>query len=105
METEKKNGKGETMKKLARIQEYNKLMLGVRRADQILHYYPCCRKIVKWTKKFVFFILHLAALNRLILFKKYTTNQNLKGKGYAFEAFILDCLENDGARRKRRRGR
>jgi hypothetical protein len=102
---EKGNGKGETMKKLARIQEYNKFMLGMHRADQILHYYPCCRKIVKWTKKFVFFMLHLAALNRLILFKKYTTNQNQKGKGYAFEAFVLDFSENDGTRRKRRRER
>jgi len=74
VEKEKKNGKGETMKKPARFQEYNKLMRGVGRADQILHYFLCYRKILKWTKKFVFLMLHMAALNRLILFQKYTSN-------------------------------
>jgi len=74
VEAEKKNGKGETMKKPARFQEYNKFMQGVGRAYQILHYFLCYRKILKWTKKFVFLLLHMAALNRFIFFKKYTIN-------------------------------
>jgi hypothetical protein len=74
VETEKKNGKGETMKKPARFQEYNQFMRGMGRVYQILHYFLCYRKILKWTRKFVFLMLHMAALHRFILLKKYTTN-------------------------------
>jgi hypothetical protein len=63
------------------------------RADQMLNYYPCCRKTVKWTKKLVSFLLHIAALNSFILFKKYTTNQNEEGNGYAFKDFILEFVQ------------
>jgi N-glycosylase/DNA lyase len=45
----------------------------------------------------------MAALNNLILYKKYTTNQNQKGKCCAFKAFLLDCLENDRTRGKKTR--
>jgi hypothetical protein len=34
----------------------------------------------------------MAALNSFI-FKKHTTNQKQKGKGYAFKDFILDCVQ------------
>lgn len=68
-------------------------MRGVDRADQILHYHPCYRKTVKWTKKFAFFSIHIAALNSSILFKKYTTNPNQKGKGYAFKGCIVDRVQ------------
>ena len=44
-------------------------MLDVVRAEQILHYCPCCRITMKWDKKFVFFMLKLSTLNKLI-FKK-----------------------------------
>jgi hypothetical protein len=44
----------------------------------------------------------MAALKSFILYKKYTTNQNQKGKCCAFKAFILDFLENDRTRGKRR---
>jgi hypothetical protein len=53
--TEKKKRKGETMKKPEVIKDHNKFMRGVRRADQILHYYTCFEKTAKWTKKCVFF--------------------------------------------------
>jgi hypothetical protein len=36
--------KSEKMKKPEIIQDYNKFMRGMERADQILHCYPCCRK-------------------------------------------------------------
>ncbi|PNF23477.1 hypothetical protein B7P43_G07725 [Cryptotermes secundus] len=75
------------------IGEYNKHMRGVDRADQMLHYYPCSRKTVKWTKKLVFFLLQMAALNSFILFKKYTTTEKYKKRNYKFKDFILDCVE------------
>ena len=48
------------------------------------------------------FMLHMAALNSFILFKKCITNQNQKDEGYAFKAFMLDSSVNDSARRKKR---
>lgn len=35
----------------------------------------------------------MAALNSLVLFKKYTTNQNQKGKVCGFKDFVLDCIQ------------
>jgi len=43
-------------------------------------------------EEYVFLELNMDTLNSFILFTKYTTNQNQKGKGYAFKDFILDCV-------------
>ena len=69
-----------------------------------LQYWPRCTKTVKWTKKSVLLLLHMATLNSLILSKKYTTNEIQKRKCYASKDLILDCVwKNDGTRRGRRR--
>jgi hypothetical protein len=103
VETEK-NSKDETMKKPEIIQDYNNFMHSVDRADQILQYCPFCMKTMKWTKKSLLLLLHMAALNSFILSNNYTTNEIQKHKGYAFKDFILDSVrKNDGARRGRRR--
>jgi hypothetical protein len=83
--------KNENLKKPEIIQDYNKFTQGIDRTNHILHYYPCCRKTLK--RILCSFLLHMAALNSFVLFKKYTTNQNQKGKGYAFKDFILDCVQ------------
>jgi hypothetical protein len=44
VETEMENLRDETLKNPEIIQDYNKLMQGVDREYQILHYYLCCRK-------------------------------------------------------------
>jgi hypothetical protein len=89
----KRNHKGEEIKKPEIVLDYNKYKQGVDRADQMLHYYPCCRKTVKWTKKLVYYLLQMAATNSFILLKKKTSVQKYKGKGYAFKDFLLDCIE------------
>jgi hypothetical protein len=48
-------------------------------------------------------MLHMAAQNSFILFKKCMTNQNQKDKSYTSIAFILDCSENDSARKNKMR--
>ncbi|PNF23441.1 hypothetical protein B7P43_G09117 [Cryptotermes secundus] len=93
VESAKTNRKGEKICRPEVIGDYNKHMRGVDRADQMLHYYPCSRKTVKWTKKLVFFLLQMAALNSFILFKKYTTTEKYKKRNYKFKDFILDCVE------------
>jgi hypothetical protein len=35
----------------------------------------------------------MAAVNNYILFKRYTTYPNQKGKGCAFKDFILNCVQ------------
>jgi hypothetical protein len=46
----------------------------------------------------------MAALNSFILTKKYTTNEIQKRKDYAFQDFILDCVQKmmkpEGGRRQ-----
>jgi hypothetical protein len=67
VQTEEKNRNGEKKtKKPELIQGYNKFMQGVDTADQMVHYYPFCRKPVKWTKKFQLLLLEMAAQNHFI---------------------------------------
>jgi hypothetical protein len=56
---------------------------------QMVHNYPSCRKAMK----FMLFLLHAATLGSSVLLKKYTTNQNRKGKVYAFKDFIPACVQ------------
>jgi hypothetical protein len=47
--------KSEKLKKLEIIQDYNKFMRGMDRADQIFHCYPCCRKTVNGLRILFYF--------------------------------------------------
>ncbi|PSN46446.1 PiggyBac transposable element-derived protein 4 [Blattella germanica] len=73
VESEKTNRNSEKISRTEIIEDYNVYMKGVDRANQMLHYYPCSRKTVKWTKKLVFFLLQMAMLNGFVLFKKTNT--------------------------------
>jgi len=46
----------------------------------------------------------MATLNSFV-FKKHTTNQKQKGKGYAFKDFILDCVQEMTEHDKRKDGK
>ena len=93
MQTDKKNRKGEALKKPEITEDLTNLCeawIGHTKFS-----YPCCRKAAKWRKKIVLFLLRLAALNNFILFKKYkyTTSENQNDKDCAFKDFILNCVE------------
>jgi len=47
---------------------------------------------VKWTEGFQLFLQQIAASNSSV-FQKYVTNQNQKGKSYAFEGLIRDYVK------------
>lgn len=68
VETEKKNWKGETMRKLEIIEDSDKFVWDVGKADQILNCYRWYRKTMKWNKKFMFFLLYITILN-IFIFK------------------------------------
>ena len=100
VDTGKKDKKGESIRKPEAIHDYNKYMRDVDKTDQMLHYYPCCKKTVKWTKKFVLFLLQMAALNSFLLLKKFTKNDKQRTMRYGFKDFILDCVQEMTSRRE-----
>ena len=44
-------------------------MNGVDKMDQNLGYYPVIRKTVKWTKKFVMYMLQFTTFNAYVIYK------------------------------------
>lgn len=56
------------------VAEYNKYMSGVDRLDQLVSYYSCPRKTVRWYKKIIFHLLDVTLFNAYILFKKKIKN-------------------------------
>ena len=60
------------IKKPDAVTHYNKFMEVVDRADRYLNYYSVLRKIVKWSKTFVLYLLNCA------LFSPFFSVQNTK---------------------------
>ena len=54
------------------VPEYNHGMNAVDCLDQNISYYPCIRKTVKWTKKFVIYLMQITLFNSYILYKSVT---------------------------------
>jgi len=93
--------KSEKLKKSELFQDYNKFMRGMDKADQIFHCYPCCRKTVNGL--WIFFLLHVAAVNSFILFKKIHHKLKPRGRGCAFSDFTWLCLEYERSRKEKTR--
>ena len=102
----RKNWRDETLKNPEIIQDYNKLMQGVVREYQILHYYLCCRKTVKCDKKFVFFLATRGCPKQFhVVKKKYTINQNQNCKGYMLsKTSYMTAFRKKSQTRERRLG-
>ncbi|KAF0688035.1 piggyBac transposable element-derived protein 4-like, partial [Aphis craccivora] len=65
-----KNRKGDEKEKPVPIINYNKFMSGVDRQDQMLSYYPCERKTLRWYKKVFIHITQQLLLNAYFLYCK-----------------------------------
>ncbi|CAG4933722.1 unnamed protein product [Parnassius apollo] len=76
------NRRGQKRKKPKEIARYNSFMSGIDRADQMISYYSCPRKTIRWYKKAIFYMLDVAAWNAFFLFKKYVIKKNVKKYGY-----------------------
>ena len=72
VETEKKNRWGATVKKPEVTEDFSKCIHAIDSTHQILHYHPCCRKTVKWSQKFLFFLLLMAAPKQFRIVKNNT---------------------------------
>lgn len=68
---EVRNRFGKTKLKPAEVDMYNQYMSGVDRSDQMVAYYSCPRKTIRWYKKVLFHLLDIAVWNAYFLYKKY----------------------------------
>lgn len=59
------------------IIEYNKNMSGIDRKDQIISYYPCERKTIRWYKKLLLNILQMGLLNAFLLYNKHIIGKKM----------------------------
>ncbi|KAK9703097.1 Transposase IS4 [Popillia japonica] len=66
------NKRREIKSKPLPIINYNKYMTGVDRQDQLLAYYPCERKTIRWPSKIFVHILQLIMINAYHLYNKYS---------------------------------
>ena len=80
----------EQVKKPACICNYNKNMSGVDHIDQMIFYYPCTRKTLKWAKKVFFYLMELTVHNSHVLYKAVTKNEKMKL--YDFQMDIIQRL-------------
>lgn len=71
---EVRNRFGKSRQKPAEVELYNKYMSGIDRSDQMVSYYSCPRKTIRWYKKVIFHLLDIATWNAYYLFKKYKKN-------------------------------
>lgn len=53
------------------ICKYNSFMAGIDKKDQMMSYYPCERKSLRWYKKIGIHILYMLLINSFFLYKKY----------------------------------
>lgn len=81
------NKRGQLKNKPLPIVEYNKYMSGVDMQDQMMSYYPCSRKTLRWYKKLGIHILQLLLLNSFFLYNKYS------GKKLNFYEYRLSVIE------------
>ena len=70
--TEFENRRGKKLTKPLPILEYNKYMGGVDHKDQMLSYYSCERKNVRWYKKLFLHIFQVMVYNAYYLFVKFS---------------------------------
>ncbi|CAG5026014.1 unnamed protein product [Parnassius apollo] len=78
------------------LAEYNKYMSGIDRQDQMLSYYPCERKTLRWYKKLFVHILQMQVLNAYIIYNRYSgKNLNMYDFRMALSEELLPpvCVE------------
>lgn len=70
-------------------------MGGMDSKVQMVHYYPCCKKPIKWTEGFILYLLQMATLQSFILLKK-KKNHRPKWKGLCLQGHhTWLCSGND----------
>lgn len=82
-----RNKRGQESNKPSAIIGYNKFMSGIDRQDQMMSYYPCGRKTIRWYKKLFVHVLQMSLINAFYLHNQYAQ----RGRLYDFR---LDVIKN-----------
>ncbi|KAL4125798.1 hypothetical protein QTP88_010038 [Uroleucon formosanum] len=87
------NKKGNQITKPKAILQYNKFMGGIDHSDQMLSYYSCEHKTMRWYKKLGIHILQIILVNSQNLFNRYSGSKlNL----YEFRLSVIETLIKEG---------
>ena len=76
---------GMPIKKPRILNQYNKFMGGVDRADQMLSYTPFKMRTLKWWKRVWFHILNVAILNAYVIYKMRTGKPHMSSRCFRRE--------------------
>ena len=87
------NRRGDSKSKLSVIRDYNDGMSDIDKADQMISYHNCLRKITHWYKKVALHIIDIHIFNLYALHKKLSVNQ--KANLLEFRESIVKCLIKD----------
>ncbi|XP_046666746.1 piggyBac transposable element-derived protein 4-like [Homalodisca vitripennis] len=87
---ESRNRHGVARVKPLPIVKYNTFMKGVDRADQMLAYYPCERKTLRWYKKIFVHIMQMALVNALKLYNLSNPQETMNL--YDFRLAVIESL-------------
>ncbi|KAJ8936100.1 hypothetical protein NQ314_012491 [Rhamnusium bicolor] len=85
---EYENRRGDKMTKPLPILQYNDYMSGVDRKDQMMAYYPCERKMLRWYKKLGIHLFQLILVNSHYLYNKHS------GQIMTLSDFRLEVIRN-----------
>ena len=81
----------EVISKPVAITDYNDHMAGVDKMDQMISYYPCTRKSMKWTTKVFCYLMEISLHNSFILYKSKTV-QNKFDSYFKFRLQLIQEL-------------
>lgn len=83
-----RNKRGQESEKPVAVIGYNKYMSGIDRQDQMMAYYPCNRKSIRWYKKLFVHVLQMSVINAYFLYNKYIQSGSL----YDFRIELIRSL-------------
>ncbi|GBP03985.1 PiggyBac transposable element-derived protein 4 [Eumeta japonica] len=84
------NKRGQVLVKPSAIVHYNNFMSGVDLQDQMLSYYPCERKTMRWNKKLSIHTLQMSLANAFYFYNKFSGNRTMNL--YDYRLAILEKL-------------
>ncbi|KAJ8710273.1 hypothetical protein PYW07_009639 [Mythimna separata] len=84
------NRRGQVTQKPEAISKYNEYMSGVDRQDQLLAYYPCERKTLRWYMKVAIHTFQLLFINSMKFYNKYSGQPKLSL--YDYRLNIINAL-------------
>lgn len=84
------NKRGQTKDKPEAIARYNDFMSGVDRQDQLLSFYPCERKTVRWYLKVAIHTFQLLFINSFKIYNKYSGQTKMRL--YDYRLSVINSL-------------